>query len=213
MDYSNIHLPLIILMAIFFLIKARKKIERYYFLLLIYLVVNLLVESFANVLDYNKKSNIALYNFGMIFEITVFLLIYYREMHWKIIIKSAILLFLIFAWINALFFQNLHSFYSNTYTVGSILLMSFSLYYLFGIVVKNETINPLFNFMFWFSIGVLFCYLGNLPYLSILNKLLSADNKVLIRNLALISLVVNTLLYILIIIGSLCHRKMTESET
>lgn len=211
MDYSNLHLPLIILMAFLTVLvwgaKLGSKTQR---LFLLYLGVNFFVESIANILDYNGKSNLDLYNAGMIFEISFFLYIFRRNTA-NYLIKKAILIsvffFLLIASLDIILLQKKHSFLSNAYTVGCFLLMGASLYFLFLIVIKSKHTNPLKNFLFWFSIGVLFCYLGNLPYLSVINRLFATDNKLLARNLAIISLVVNTLLYVLIIIGNICHKK------
>ena len=197
-------------MAIFFLVTNRYRLKRVvYLVLLIYLIYNFLIELIANILDANNFSNLELYNFGMISEVLFFLTVYYISFE-SFFLKRVIIytgfFFAGFSCINAFLFQSYHSFFSNTYTVGSVLLMAVSLYYLVAVVLRNEELSPVHTFMFWFSIGVLFCYLGNLPYLSVLNNLLSTDNKAMARNLALISMTVNTLLYILIVIGAICNR-------
>lgn len=207
MLFELFHLPATILLSFIVFYYHRKKMNRNIrTLFFIYLPANFIIELIANILD----SNIVLYNAAMIFEITLFLLVYYRSMPetWvRKIIFYMIIFFLFFAIMDALLLQEYTTFFSYTYTVGCVLLMFASLYYLFIIVIKYENINPLKNFLFWFSIGVLFCYLGNLPYLSVLNKIISVKNN----NLSNISKVVNTLLYLLITIGSICQINTKKS--
>ncbi len=201
-------------MAFVILLAIRRRVEKKFWnLLFLYLLSNFLIEFSANFLKAQDESNLKVYNIGMIFEITIFLLLFHRAVktsQQKKMVLYSIISFLFFSTINALFFQNFGRFFSNTYTFGSIILMGVSLFYLFAIVVKNENHNPVNNFMFWFSIGVLFCYLGNLPYLSMLNGLISSKNKVPENDLAIISITVNTLLYVLIITGLICHRKVKK---
>ena len=72
MLFDLIHLPLLILITFCIVYFKRKKINKHIrTLLLIYLATNFWVELAANLLD----SNLMLYNAGMIFEVTIFLVI------------------------------------------------------------------------------------------------------------------------------------------
>lgn len=209
--FNILHLPVTILLALIIVFVNRQKINKNIrSLLLLYLAVNFIIELTANMME----TNIALYNAGMVIEITIFLIIYYRsipEIKIKKGIGYIIPAFLLFALINALFIQHYRILFSNTYIVGCVVLMFISLYYLFNIVILREQVNPLKSFLFWFSIGVLFCYLGNLPYLSILNTVINSKNEILKNNLAYISETVNTLLYLLIITGAICQINTTKT--
>lgn len=211
MIFDLIYLPAIILITLIVVHTNRKKVNhKIRTLLFIYLATNFLIELIANILT----TNIVLYNAGMIFEVTIFLAIFYKSIpliRIKKVIVYMIILFEAYAIINALLFQSVVTFYSYTYFLGSFFLMLTTLYYLFFIVIKFETVNPLKDFLFWFSIGVLFCYLGNLPYLSVVNNVISIDDRSVNYSLATISKVVNTLLYLLIIIGSLCQVNTKNS--
>ena len=208
MPYLNIYLPVLILITLSIVIKygITLKLSEYRILIL-YLIVTLFVESAANTLDYYKQSNLSVYNIGMIFEVNIFLNIFLKKSTDKIktLLHYTITIFNCFALVNIIFFQKYNKFQSNTYTLACLLLMFVTLSFLFKLIIK-KTNSPLRDFFFWFSIGVLFCYLGNFPYLSSLNSLIALNDNTE-KALAIISITVNSLLYLLISIGVVCNRR------
>lgn len=211
MTLKTYFLPTVILITLIVLLINRHKLTPSYNKNFIaYLVVTFFVETTAHLLTVYYGNNIPLYNFQMIFEISFFYYTFYKAIS-KPSVKQIILYFsiafLVFAIGNLIFYQTLYDFNSYTYTLGSIFLSFLCLYFLFEIVIlSTNIINPFQNFLFWVSIGILFCYLGNLPYLSSLNVLFQNHDSI-VTSLSIISKVVNTLLFVLMIIGVLCQKK------
>lgn len=206
----NIIILCVILLSITVLLFFKTRVEQITFKsLLIYLVINFTFEVIAFILTEKSISNIPVYNLQMIFEVTFFLFLYRVTASisiYKKIITIAIASFIAFALVNIVFFQSISMFNTNTYTLGSFLLIFVCGNYLYYSILKDQLKNPLLSLMFWVSLGVLFCYLGNLPFLSNVNELFAFDEDMALR-LRLISICVNVLLYLLISIGILCNRK------
>ena len=143
----------------------------------------------------------------MFFEVTFFLSLFritaFNLLYKKIVIVS-LLAFVFSIILNLAFFQSLYIFNSNVYTLGSFILLFVCGYYLFYII-KNEEKNPLHFLMFWISLGVLFCYLGNLPFLTNVSQLFAIDEEMALR-LRLISITVNILMYCLIATGVIYNQ-------
>lgn len=206
----NVIILFVITLAISVLLISKSNIEEEFFeYILAYLSGNFFFESLAFYFQEKPSGNIAIYNLEMIFEVSFFLLLYRKitvrktQKKW---ISAAILLFITFAILNIQFFQHIHIFNSNTYTLGSFLLIFACSFFLYEFIKTHEDKNPLFSLMFWVSLGVLFCYLGNFPFLSNVNQLFS-ENEALALRLRVISISVNVLLYLLITVGILCNRK------
>ena len=99
-----------------------------------------------------------------------------------------------------------YEFNTYSYLLSSIVLSGFSLATIYIFVFEKTFKDPFHNFFFWTSIGILFCYLGNIPYLMFYNILF--QKAILIAySLTIISQIVNSILYIMIIIGILYHRR------
>jgi hypothetical protein len=206
----NIIILSVILLSVTVLLFFRNRLEQIAFrFLLFYLAINFTFEVIAFILTEKSISNIPVYNLQMIFEVTFFLFLYKTTASitiYKKIIATAIASFVAFALVNIIFFQSIGKFNTNTYTLGSFLLIFACGNYLYYSILKDQLKNPLLSLMFWVSLGVLFCYLGNLPFLSNVNELFVFDEGMALR-LRLISICVNVLLYLLISIGILCNRK------
>lgn len=197
---------------IILLVYCKKKLANHLFYYLIaYLVTNLVFESIAHYLVLKGRSNYEVYNYEMIFEVSFFLLLFKRNFTNKKAKKLSgifAVAFLIFSLINIFIFESKTVFNANTYTIGCILLLLTGMVYLFKDIVRREEINPLFFPMFWISLGILFCYLVNFPFLSNVNQLFIL-NKRMAENLAVINYTVNVLLYVLIGIGIICRKQQT----
>ncbi|MEO6547104.1 MAG: hypothetical protein ABIN94_03870 [Ferruginibacter sp.] len=192
------------------LIFFKKNLTAYLFsYLLVYLSINFIFESIAHYQDYRHISTYEVYNYEMIFEVSFFLSLYrksFSTLKYKKLAAIFLVFFLIFAVVNIFFFQPHNTFNSNTYTFGCILLLLTVIIYLFNDIVKTEDINPLFFPMFWISLGVLFCYLVNFPFLGNVNQLFEIDRQ-MAENLSIMNYTVNILLYVLIGIGIICKKQ------
>lgn len=200
----------VILLAIVVLSLFKKNLDNIIFkYLLLYLCTNFVFEAIAFYLIEHGINNIHVYNVEMIFEVSFFLILFKKSAFsftYKRAITIAVIAFIVFAIINIIFSQSIIIFNSNTYTLGSFFLIFACGIYLYNSILKNEDRNPLFSLMFWVSLGVLFCYLGNFPFLSNVNQLFIINENMALR-LQVISISVNVLLYLLITVGILCNRK------
>ncbi len=217
MDYLyRILLPLIILIVLAVVLKTQPTLSGYpiWKWLAFYLIVNFIVELVANILEANNRNNLALYNFGMAFEVGIFFrlfLIIHNDKSIKFAIGVFATLFTLAFLADLLFIHGIMQFNAYAYTVACLLLASCCFITLGKSVINGFERNPLHDFKFWFSIGVLFCYLGNAFYLILVNKLIETS-RIDLKYLSIISLTVNAIMYIMIAIGSACQKEETISN-
>jgi hypothetical protein len=210
MGLKELYLPVIIFIALLVFIKARRKFGFvFFFIFSSYLIINFLVESVSVVIVYKDLSNLLIYNISMLIEGLVFCYMFYYISSNRVIKKAVIIsitVFILFWTANFFFIQkSTDTLDTYTYLLSCIILATFSLITIYRFVFHNSFDNPFYNFFFWASIGILFCYLGNIPYLAAYNILVIKD-RMIAYSLNIISQVVNSILYIMIIIGALCHR-------
>lgn len=200
----------LILTLLILLTFCRKRISVHlFYYLLTYLCVNFIFETIAHYFAYHNMSNYEVYNYEMIWEVSFYLCLFqkgFTNNTYKKLIFIFITVFLLFAIINLIFFESRKDFNSNTYTVGCILLLTTGMMYLFHDIVKRDDVNPLFFPMFWISLGVLFCYLVNFPFLSNVNQLFNMTEN-MTDKLAIMNYTVNVLMYVLIGIGIICSKQ------
>jgi hypothetical protein len=209
------YFPIIILITLLVFIKARRKFGFNFFILfLIYLISNLGAELSSSIMLYyhSKGNNMLIYNISILIEGLTFCYMFYYANNNSSVRKAVIIsgsVFLVFWIINIRFIQKNDSLDTYSYLFSSIVLAIFSLITINRFVFLNSFNNPFYNFFFWTSIGILFCYLGNIPYLASFNILAISNRKTAI-SLSIISQVVNSILYLMIITGILCHRPETN---
>jgi len=206
---SRYILPLVNLIILIIVLRFKPTLSQMslWKLLVPYLFINLIIESTANILEANGKNNLSLYNFQLAFEVLIFLYIFHNIAETeKFFIRLFIVIFILFFGVNIIFIQGPKIFQTYSYALGCLLMLICSINCLLKNILQTSDLHPLRDFSFWFSIGVLFCYLGNAFYLSLVNKLVSTD-KFALKDLSIISLTVNTIMYTLIGAGSICQRK------
>jgi hypothetical protein len=212
LKFEELPLPLLILITLLLFIKAKRKFSFKFFVIFsLYLFVNFLIELSSNIIAYHNLSNIILYNIAILIEGTVFLYLFYHLHFNKAIKKSLVIsaLFFILFWnFNFFFMQRNNYFDTYTYLLSCVFLSTFSLITIYQFVFEDMFDNPFNNFFFWVSIGILFCYLGNIPYLMFFNILFKS--RIATMSLNIISQIVNTILYIMIITGILCHQPSAK---
>jgi hypothetical protein len=215
MGFKEIYLPLLILITLLTFIKARRKLGfSFSVIFILYLSFNLIVEIVSGIAYYNKINNIVIYNVDILIEGLVFCYGFYY-FHSNVKIKKSLLIsasvFVLFWALNFFFIQSDNIFNTYSYLLSCIILSLFSLITIYIFVFENIFKDPFKNFFFWISIGVLFCYLGNIPYLMFYNILLHRASAVA-YSLVIISQIVNSILYVMIIIGTLYHNRIVQSE-
>jgi hypothetical protein len=209
MGWKEFFMPTLILVSLFIFIKARRKFGFTIFIVFsCYLTLNFLVELLSSVIAYYNGNNLPLYNFDILAENIVFCYVFFHINNSKLVRNGLIVsaaLFLLFWIINFTFIQKSSNLNSYSYLLSCIILSVFSLVTIYRFIFTNASDDPFHNFFFWVSVGILFCYLGSTPYLASFNILEIKDN-VTAYSLTIISEVVNSILYLMIITGTLCHR-------
>jgi hypothetical protein len=202
-------MPIVILIALLVFIRARLKFGSDFFIVFsLYLAINFRVELSSSIIAHYNFNNLWIYNISILTEGLTFCYIFYYVNNSKPIRKAVIISVMLFAsfWIaDFCFIQGNRNLNTYTYLLSCIILSVFSLITIYQFVFQNSFNNPFYNFFFWASIGILFCYLGNVPYLASFNILVIRDPITAYR-LNIISQVVNSILYCMIITGILCHH-------
>jgi hypothetical protein len=213
MGLKELYVPVIILITLLVFIKARRKFGFTFFVVFsIYLISNFFIEFLSDILAIYNLNNLAVYNISILSEGLTFCYLFYSVNRNHTIRKALVItssVFLLFWVINFFFIQKYNTLNTFTYLFSCINLAVFSLVTIYQFVFQNSFNNPFYNFFFWASIGILFCYLGNIPYLASFNILAIKDEATAI-SLGIISQVVNSILYFMIITGILCHRPETN---
>ncbi len=183
-----------------------KNIEPTYFKWsVLYLLMNVVVETYGLISKASGKNNYWAYNLSTIVEFTFYYYLFYNATtnlsHKKNIgiIGSITLLFCI---VNIFFIQGLNHFHSNSFVLGSLSLIYLSVCYFIQQSDLEEPSNPFTKKMFWITTGVLFFYTGTIfnlglfEYIHLKNSLLEKQFSILLNCL-------NSLLYIFYIIAFL----------
>lgn len=125
-------------------------------------------------------------------------------------IFAVIILFMVAALINLLFFQGFWDYNQYSETAGDIILVIICCY-LFYLLIAEEGYRNLFSYeYFWLANGILFSSLGS-AILYIYPTLMGAYQKLTHVNVfAIINYVLNVLLYGSFIIAFICRNKNTK---
>ena len=113
------------------------------------------------------KPNAWLYNIFMSVEFIVYAYIFYKTyvaLIYKRIVRLFICAFPVLVFLNIVFFQGLRLFDSYTAGLGSFCIILFSCFYFYDLLQQKEKLNLLKTPMFWFSIGILFFYSGDIIF-------------------------------------------------
>lgn len=213
-------LPLInlILLAIFlYLISNMRYINAYGVLpVLVAVTVNLIAElaTFYINLHENKNGNFYIYNFSLPVELISYGLLYkklFRHTGFVHIINISFFLIPALTVLSFIVHKSIFSFTTVVAVYGSVFLLVTTLYFfiqLFRFDYFYE--NPLKQFFFWVSVGLLLCYIGSLTYLSNVNHL--AGNPWLKELLRSLNFILNCVLYACIFISVKCLKLFPDSQ-
>lgn len=108
--------------------------------------------------------------------------------------------------------NSFYDFNAALYICLSLFILLCVLYFFIKLFVKDYfQINPLKQFYFWLSSGLLICYLGGFMFLTNAYQLFTT-NRMLYNNLKELNLILNIFLYLCIIIAVICLRKFKTSQ-
>ena len=198
-------------------IRYRYLLQYHVHYLLIVIGVNLIAELTAYYLSVNhiKGGSAWVYNFSMPTEMICYGLVF------KKIYKKTILEHLInFSIVGILgvvigcffYYKSIFPFYTPVLTTESVFLLVITLMFFVKLFKADYFhVNPLKQFFFWLSMGLLLCYLGSFMFLSNLNYLF-IKFQFLYANLKYLNFILNCFLYISIIIGVECLRYYSSFQ-
>jgi hypothetical protein len=196
------YLQLLILLIC--IVKLFKTKQPYIQWLLLYIFITFVIEVYGR---YLGKGNQWIFTLYLPLQFSFFSFLYYSataEPKAKKIILFSSVVFFLFALINILFIQKLSTFNYYTILLSSLLLIGFSLFYFFEmIVIARYHKNLFFQYMFWLSLSCLIFFVGCFLYFSAWDILVTrhVDNKgVLYR---LIFNIVNIIHYSLLSISAI----------
>ena|GEM_PF-3421478 len=152
--------PLIVL---FFVLKRKKTISEQ--CVFIYLIIQFILNSLANLLNELNLDNLFLYHLNCYISINLFAIFFSQKLTESLsrqIIIIAILIFNTFFFLNLILWENpFNSFNSNSLGLGSLFLIIFSLLYFTGQLKRPASENLLKSSDFWFVVGIFTYFTGS----------------------------------------------------
>jgi hypothetical protein len=189
------------------------KINALLFIVLLNFVVELVVY-FINQTDFKKGSSWT-YNFTLPIELFLYGILFkriFQQQSMKIFISIASYVILIFFVLHYFQKNSFFIFNESLYTYMCVFILACVLYFFIRLFIKDYfLINPLKQFYFWLSSGLLICYLGGFMLLTNAYTLFYLD-KLLYNDLKILNLFLNIFLYLFIIIGIECLKKFKTHQ-
>lgn len=173
-----------------------------------YLGLTLLIEIVGNYLVNRNIETYILYNIFGVVEFAFFLFILSKIIQNKVmrrIISITLILNALISLGNLLLFQT-DSYASISYSVGSLLVVIFCIYYFFELFRYPKFVNLVKEPSFWICSGLLFYFCCSFPLLG-LTTFLESIPEVLLNHFFILLNVLNISLYSLFIIAFLCRIK------
>ncbi|AXE18328.1 hypothetical protein DR864_11500 [Runella rosea] len=180
--------------------RSYKKKHIYAIVFLLFLI--LITELGGYFLAEKTINNAWIFNAYVIAELLILSYVFYQVFNPKmrIIICTGVLVFSLFSLFNLLFLQR-NDFNSYTFVFSGILLIFYSLHYLYEYTAqKTETESWLRGVMFWFCTGSVLFYTGNILITGFIHEWIKISQSLAVE-LYRINKVLNLLFYILVGIG------------
>jgi hypothetical protein len=177
-----------------------------------FLFTTLVIEIISNYLSFYNKPNVNLYNFFGAFEIVFYMFVLsqvIKSPRVKRIVMQLLWVYPLLFFCNILFVQT-SGFHSLTYSLGSILIVCFCIYYFYELFQLPHSINLLREPPFWICCGLLFFYCCSFPIFGLLN-LLNTIPQLILQSLDIVIMLMNVSLYSLLTIALLCRIRIRKS--
>lgn len=191
--------------------KIKQKSYLYY--TIYFLMLTLVIELVAAWMSSKNRNTLILYNFFTLFEF-LFYLWTLRQIIKKRMVKKligyAMVILLIFSLLNIFYIQGIRRFQSYSYSIGSLLIVAFCIYYFYEIFLIPHSINLLRQPPFWICSALLFYYTISFPIFGLTNVVPTLPN-VIINNLSTFITILNVLLYSMFSIAFICRFKIRKS--
>lgn len=209
---------IIILVTAIYSLLHYKELKNFGFpLICLIILINFFAELLAFYLNNveTKNGSIWVFNFSLPIELMLYGLIYkkvYKQPVLKKIINAFILVIPLISCISFILNRSIFPFHTYVFTFGCIFILFLALTFFVKLFIADYfLINPLKQFLFWLSTGLLLCYLGGFMYLSNLNFLFKELNPVFV-SLKILNFYLNSFLYFCIIIAIRCLKVYPNSQ-
>ena len=144
-------------------------------MLFVLIIVTGISESISKILWYQKLNNLPVFHFFAVIEFAVFLLIYEKAYGAKVSnanpFRLGIYAMVVFALLNAIFFQQLTEFNSNVITVSAATMTILSLLYFYKLLKEVSHVSLESQPIFWINVGVLIYFSSSLVFFLASNSL------------------------------------------
>lgn len=163
-----------------FFLKGRKNKKPHLIIFLILVIISFL-ETIGVYYSNIGKPNVIFYNIFWVYIETVLILLFFIFANYdkkaNKLIYLAIVSFLIFGTVKSFFFTSLYSFHSDSYLIGSFLIILTCLNYFFGIIKRNWFWENELIYVpsFWITTLILFFYSCSFIYFASFH-LITIDN-------------------------------------
>lgn len=178
-----------------------------------FLLINLVTDTISAIQDAYVINNLVFVNLVTVFDFA-FYCYFIREIIRSPLVKKILLYCLIIYpavfLANTLLIQGSVVFHSMTYALGSLLIIVSCIYYFWELFQQTYSVNLGRQPAFWICSGLLFYYACTFPFY-VTTNLVSALPKVILKNLLLIFVLLNILLYLSFTIAFLCRLRNRKS--
>jgi hypothetical protein len=212
MHFSGLDDIQLILFLVSFSVFVQKPVPIYLKLFPVYLFFGLVVSVVAEYLQFHGRYNTGVANLWGIFEFCFYFFVI-RGIIVNVKIKRFILLviflFPVFALIN-LYFQKQAGFNPVNFTVGSLITVSFCIYYFVELFQRADSQSLTRLPAFWITTAILFTVVLTFPFFSFISFMTKMPELVY-KNIVAIFYVINILTSTLYSIGFLCRIRIRKS--
>jgi hypothetical protein len=178
-----------------------------------FLLINVVTDTVSAIQDTYVINNMVFVNLVTVFDV-IFYVYFVREIIRRPLVKKILLYCLIIYpaifLVNTLLIQGSVVFHSMTYALGCLLIVVSCVYYFWELFQQNYSVNLSRQPAFWISCGLLFYYACTFPFYGTTN-LVRALPDVILRNLLVIFILLNILLYLSFTIAFLCRPRNRKS--
>jgi hypothetical protein len=178
-----------------------------------FLLVNFILDSTLDFLAMHTINNVLFGNLVDMFVFSFYLYLVRRIVQGrkaKYVFRYFQIFYILASVINLFLVQKTVAFNTMTYCLGCLFIVSACIYYFWELFQLRSSVDLLRQPSFWICSGLLFFYACSFPMQGLLN-FINAMPKLIIQNLLIIFILLNSFLYLSFTIAFLCRLKTRKS--